>query len=144
MIRRLYGDGPVHALAHLASFALAGWAILQLADVRPHLYVLGWFVGAIVLHDFELWPAYSILDRAAAPRLGGAVNHVRIPLALSGLLALAFFPVMLGKSESAYARVSGLEWDGYLLRWAIVTAVLLAGSAALYFVRGRRSAGSSS
>ena len=142
--RALYGDRPLHALGHVACFGLAGWAIVQLAGVRPHLYVLGWFVGAVALHDFVLLPLYAVLDRVAAPRLGGAVNHVRVPLALSGLLALVYFPVLLGKGEAAYTRVSGLGWDGYLARWAAVTAALFAVSAIAYLVRGRRSAGSSS
>ncbi len=146
MIRRLYGDGPVHAIAHLASFLLAGWAILHLADVRPHLYVLGWFVGAVVLHDFLLLPFYAILDRLGAVRLGGAINYVRVPLALSGLLLLVYFPVILGKGGDAYGRVSGLSYDGYAGRWLLFSAALFLGSAILYGVRarGRRSAGSSS
>jgi ABC-type transport system involved in cytochrome c biogenesis permease component len=106
--------------------------------------VLGWFVGAIVLHDFVLLPLYAVLDRLAAARLGPAVNFVRVPVALSALLALAYFPVLLGKGEAAYARVSALEWHGYLARWAAVSAGLCVVSALVYLVRGRRSAGSSS
>ncbi len=144
MIRRLYGTTPIHLLAHGAAFALAGFAILRLADVRPHLYVLGWFVGAVVLHDFVLLPFYAVLDRLAAVKLRGAVNYVRVPVALSGLLLLVYFPVILGKGERTYTRVSGLEWEGYAERWLLVTAALFAASALLYGVRGRRSAGSRS
>ena len=144
-LHRLYGDTPLHALLHVGCFALAGWAILQLTDVRPHLYLLGWFVGAVVIHDFVLLPAYAVLDRGGARALGRRVNYVRIPLGLSGPLALVYFPVMLGKGEDAYRRVSGLGWEGYALRWLGVTLALFAVSALIYLVRGRRtSAGSSS
>ena len=147
ILRKLYGDTPLHLLAHLASFALAGYAIVQLAGVQPRLYLVGWFVGAIVLHDFVLLPAYALLDRGAARSLPrGAVNHLRVPFGLSALLLLAFFPVMFDKGEGAYQRVSGLTYDGYLVRWLIATAVLFALSGLVYLVRSRgaRSAGSSS
>jgi hypothetical protein len=145
-LRSHYGDTPLHLVAHLASFAIAGWAILYLFDVRPHLYVLGWFVGAVLLHDFLLLPFYAILDRLGAVRLGGAVNYVRVPLGLSGLLLLVYFPVILDEGEAAYGRVSGLSYDGYAGRWLLFSAALFLGSAILYGVRarGRRSAGSSS
>jgi len=52
-------------------------------------------------------------------------------------LVVAFFPVICGKGERSYARVSGLEWDGYAERWLIVSAVLFLASGALYLVRAR-------
>jgi hypothetical protein len=146
MIRRGYGTSPLHLLAHLAAFALAGWAILALVDVRPQLHVVAWFVGAILLHDLVLWPLYATIDRLGAAKLGGAVNHVRVPLAISGLLALVYFPVILGKGSAAYERVSGLRYEGYAARWLLVSGLLFAGSALLYALRLRaqRSAGSRS
>ena len=63
--RRRYGASPLHAVAHLAAFSLAGFAVLQLTDVRAAGNVLLWFVAAVVLHDFVLLPFYSTLDRAA-------------------------------------------------------------------------------
>ena len=145
-LTRLYGDTPLHALLHVGCFALAGWAILQLTDVRPHLYLIAWFVGAVVIHDFVLLPAYALLDRGGAVALGRKVNYVRFPLLLSGLLALVYFPVMLGKGEDNYRRVAGLGWEGYALRWLGVTLGLLVVSAVVYLVRsrGRSSGGSSS
>lgn len=144
MIRRVYGTSPLHLLAHLAAFALAGYAIVALFDVRPGRYVLGWFVGAVLLHDLLLLPFYTVVDRIGAVPLRGAVNYVRVPLALSGLLALVYFPVLLGKGEGAFQRVSGLGYDGYVARWLLVSGALFLASAVLYLVRGRRSAGSSS
>jgi hypothetical protein len=48
-----------------------------------------------------------------------------------------FFPVMCGKGEAAYTRVSGASWEGYALRWLIVSAALFAGSGAVYLARSR-------
>lgn len=147
-MRRLYGTSPLHLVAHVAAFALAGFAVIGLADVRPHLYVLGWFVGAIVLHDAVLLPLYAGLDRLGSATLGGAINHVRVPLAISGLLALVYFPVILGKGSAVYERVSGLSYEGYAARWLLVTGALFLISGVLYVLRSRagaqRSAGSRS
>lgn len=142
MIRRFYGDSPLHALGHALSFALAGWAILQLVDARGAFGILAWAIGAVILHDFLLLPFYSTLDRAAARTrgLGGAVNFVRVPVGLSLLLLLVFFPVILGlqTAESAYSARSGAVYDGYLERWLLACALLFAASALLYLLRARR------
>jgi len=146
MIRRLYGDTALHALGHLACFALAGYAIVRLTDVPPGLWVAGWFVGAVVLHDFVLLPAYAVLDRLALRPLRRGANYLRVPLGISALLALVYAPVILGKGEANYERVSGQTYEGYLARWLLISAVLFAISGVLYLVRsrGQRSAGSSS
>lgn len=141
MIARRYGASPLHAIAHVVALAGMGWAILQLVDARGALGILVWFVGAVILHDLVLLPFYSVLDRAAS-RLppGGAVNHLRVPAALTGLLALVFFPVILGleRAESNYQRVASISYEGYASRFLLVTAALFAASALLYVVRGRR------
>ncbi len=66
------------------------------------------------------------------------INYVRIPVAFSLLLLLAFFPLILGLSEPEYHRASGLTTQPYLWRWLAVTGVLFAGSAVLYALRCRR------
>jgi len=145
-LRSTYGAGPLHLLALLGSFALAGAAALQVAPDPLRLRYLAWFVGAVVLHDLVLFPLYAVLDRsagalvrrrrAAAP---GSVNFVRVPALLSGLLLLVFAPSVLRRSEPAYSAASGLTQEPYLLRWLLVSAVLFLGSAVLYAVRGRRA-----
>ena len=140
--RRRYGASPLHALAHLAAFALAGFALLQLVDVRDAGNVLVWFVAAVVLHDFVLLPFYSALDRAAQA-VGGrraAVNYLRVPAGLSALLLLVFFPLILGRSTDKLEQVSGAPAADYLARWLLITGALCAGSAVLYLVRSRRVA----
>ena len=138
--RRRYGASPLHALAHLAAFALAGFALLQLVDVRAAGNVLVWFIGAVVLHDFLLLPFYSALDRAAQAAGGRAVNHLRVPVGLSALLLLVSFPLILGRSTAKLEQVSGAPAADYLARWLVITVALCAGSAALYLVRSRSAA----
>jgi hypothetical protein len=138
-----YGTSPLHLLAHLAAFALAAWALLQALELGGAERIALWLVGAVVLHDMVLWPAYTTLDRLARRgRPAGWTNYVRFPVGVSALLALVFLPVMCGKGEAAYTRVSGEEWEGYAGRWLLVSAVLFAVSGALYLARSR--AGSSS
>ena len=127
-----YGGSPVHLLAHLAALALAAWALVQVPGLGNWERVVVWLVAAVVLHDLVLWPAYTV-----AARLVGRSPFVRVPLAISALLALVFFPVMCGKGEGAYTRVSGTEWDGYAERWLLVSALLFVASGVLYAVRSR-------
>ena len=127
-----YGASPVHLLAHLAALALAAWALVQIPGLGNWQRVVVWLVAAVVVHDLVLWPAYTV-----AGRLVGRSPFVRVPLALSALLALVFFPVMCGKGEGAYTRVSGAEWHGYAERWLLVSVALFAASAVAYAVRSR-------
>jgi hypothetical protein len=124
----------VKLLAHLASLALCGWAIGQLLDARAAMNIAVWLVGAVLLHDAILWPLYTTLDRVAQ-RTGPLVNHIRVPVALSGLMLLAAFPAILSLREQNYTRVSGVEWDGHLERWLLVSGLLFAGSAVAAAVR---------
>src|SRR5215831_4819239 len=93
---RWYGANPLHLLALLGCFALAGYAAAQLVPSRP-LGVAVWFLGAVVVHDLLLVPLYSLADRSAtaairhrAPPLPaiGWINYLRVPAALSALLLL--------------------------------------------------------
>ena len=143
-MRARYGSSPLHLVLHVALFAAFAWVALQVADAREAQNIVLWFVAAIVLHDLALLPFYSAIDRVAlrgpGRRSAAAVNHVRIPAALSALLFLLFFPPILGRNEGSFARVAGVEPSGYLERWLLVTAGLFAASAVLYVVRSRRAA----
>jgi hypothetical protein len=143
LVRRHYGAGPLHLLLHVAVFAIVAWVALSVADAREAQNIVLWFVVAIVAHDFLLLPFYSAIDRVQL-RLGAGVNYVRVPLALSGLLFLMFFPAICGRNEDSFARVAGVTPSGYLQRWLLVVAVLFAASAVLYAVRGTRSAADAS
>ena len=139
-MRARYGAGPLHLVLVLAAVALAGAAALQVAPDPLRLRYVAWFVGAVLLHDLVLFPLYALLDRSATAAVGpGAVNHLRVPALLSGLLLLVFAPVVLQRGEPAFEAASGLTQDAYLGRWLAITGLLFAGSALLYALRRRRS-----
>jgi hypothetical protein len=124
----------VKLLAHLASLALCAWALGQILEARAALDIAVWLAGAVLLHDALLWPLYTTLDRLAQ-RTGPLVNHVRVPVALSALMFLAAFPAIAGIREQNYTRVSGVEWEGHLERWLLVSGLLFLGSGAVAVAR---------
>ncbi len=142
--RRRYGASPLHLLLVLASFALAAYAGVRLLK-GDTLGVALWFVGAALLHDLVLLPLYAVTDRAAQhlfreiPGQGqgqprSSVNHVRVPLFVSGLLLLVWWPLILGLVDR-YTAYTGLPADGFLERWLLITAALFVVSAAILVVR---------
>ena len=158
-IRHWYGANPLHLLALLAAFALAGYAVRAVIATGQFRGFAIWFAVAIVGHDLLLFPLYSLADQSVqrllpwtARRRQGRpgssaqvpgpplINYVRIPVAFSLLLLLTFFPLILGLSEPEYHRASGLTTQPYLWRWLAVTGVLFAASAVVYALAWRRSA----
>jgi hypothetical protein len=138
-MRDRYGASPLHLLAHLAVLPLVAWALLQVAERPDGVRILVWLALSAVVHDLVLLPFYGLLDRAGRRQAGPAVNYVRAPALLSGLLLLVFFPVISGKGEPSFNRASGLTYDGYLARWLLITAALFALSVVVYLVRGSRT-----
>jgi hypothetical protein len=136
-MRARYGASPIHLLAHLALLPLAGWALLTVFDFRAAANVVTWLIAAVILHDVVVLPLYSAADTAGRAVFRGAVNYVRVPAGLSLLLLLVFWSTIRGKGAGTFARVSGIEWDGYALRWLLVSAALFAVSGALYLLRRR-------
>lgn len=127
--RARYGAGPLHLVGMLACLALALYAVTRvLADTVPLLAVLVWFVGAAIVHDLVLFPVYVLAGRALR------TNWVRVPAALSALLLLIWFPLVLGGMGAAFEGATGLSTGVYLGRWLAVTAVLFAISGAGYGV----------
>ena len=147
-MRRLlhwYGASPLHLLAMIACFALAGYAAARLVPYRP-LGVAIWFLGAVVGHDLLLVPLYSLADRSAvavmrhrAPSLPVVpwINYLRGPAALSALLLLVWFPLIL-RLPGGYHASTGLSADPYVWHWLAVTGALFLLSAAAYALRLRR------
>ena len=138
-MRARYGASPLHLLAHLVVLPLAAWALLQVADRPDGMRILVWLALSAIVHDLVLLPFYGLLDRLGRRASGPAVNYVRVPALLSGLLLLVFFPVISGKGEPSFTRASGLTYDGYLARWLLITAALFALSGAVYLLRGSRT-----
>lgn len=146
--RRRYGANPVHLLALLACFALAGYAAAQVTAAGPWLAIAFWFVGAAVAHDFLLYPFYALADVAFRGRARSGPrpavswrNHLRFPLAISGFLLLLWFPLILGLQEATYTAAAGQASPPYLERWLLVTGALVTGSALVYAYRLRRRQG---
>lgn len=144
-LRALYGSSPLHALALLASFAIAGYAAVRLFDGSGKLNLVLWLVGAIVLHDFVLLPLYSALDRIAAGALRrgplgpGTVNYLRVPALLCGLLLLVYFPSILALNEPTYRTLTTADAGVFVRRYLLICAVLFVASALLCALRLRRS-----
>ncbi len=129
-VRRWYGEGPLHLVLMVSSSALAGWAGMRLLEGET-FRILVWFAGAALVHDLVLLPLYSAADRALRmPRARRSVrlNHIRVPLLLSGLLLLLWFPLILGPAER-YEPASGMSPDMFLGNWLLITAALFALSA---------------
>ena len=158
---RAYGAHPLHLLTLVASFALVGYAISLLGVGslwnRHHWWqsIIVWFLGAVLLHDLVLFPAYALADRSLGagwravsgrtpdrPPAVSPVNYLRIPTMASGLLLLLFFPGIIQQGSGSYLRATGLTQAPYLERWLLLTGVFFAVSALLYAVRliiaGRR------
>lgn len=142
-ILRGYGASPVHLLAHLVALPLAAFALLQLAGAGNAPRIFLWLGASVVLHDLVLLPFYGALDRLGRRATGPAINHVRVPALISGLLLLVFFPAISGEGNGAFHGVSGLDYEGYLQRWLLATAGLFVVSGAVYLLRGRGGGSSS-
>ena len=142
-VRRTAPSLLARVLLLLGCLAFAGYVADRLLRV-PFAWMIGaFFVGAIVAHDFVLYPVYTLTDRVIR-RLGpGAtkrpgppwINHVRIPALLSGLLLVMFFPLVLGLGERTYRSATGLDTGPFLGRFVLVAAVLFAGSGLSYLWR---------
>jgi hypothetical protein len=142
---RWYGSGPLHLLVLLCSFAVAGYAVVRLFHSRP-VEVAIWLAGAAILHDLILLPLYSLADLSARSVLRHRVermspmpwiNYLRVPLFLSGVLLLVWFPLIFDLAP-AYQDATGLSEGVYLGRWLAITAALFAASALTFAVKLRR------
>ncbi|WP_406382303.1 hypothetical protein OHU25_13425 [Streptomyces sp. NBC_00117] len=153
--RSRYGASPLHLLLVLCSFALTGYAgIRLLAGAEPWKVVI-WFVAAALLHDLVLLPLYTVTDRAAQTLVGerrepataneasrpakGWINYVRVPVFLSGVLFLTYFPLILERVSHRFTLYTTLSTDVYLGRWLLITAALFAISALTLLIRMGRS-----
>ena len=90
-------------------------------------------------------PLYSLADRSAMaalrhrePQLPAApwINYVRVPAALSGLLLLVWFPLIL-RLRSPYHASTTLSADPYVWHWLAVTGTLFLLSAVAFALRLR-------
>ncbi|MGI8632754.1 MAG: hypothetical protein ACR2NA_09465 [Solirubrobacterales bacterium] len=143
MLRDRYGAGPLHLLAALTAFAIAGYGFVAYFDELPLYGFAVWFTGAILIHDAVLYPLYSSLGtlatRAAgesadevSPSRAQALNHVRVPLVLSFFMLVVYFPLIVGFGRERYEAASNLSGSVYLGRWLALSAALFVASALIY------------
>ncbi|MGH3153141.1 MAG: hypothetical protein ACRDOB_20770 [Streptosporangiaceae bacterium] len=141
---RWYGASPLHLLALLACFGLAGYAAARLVPSQP-LGVAAWFLGAVIGHDLLLTPLYSLADRSVMaairhrePQLpaGPWINYIRVPAGLSALLLLVWFPLIL-RLQSPYHASTTLSADPYIWHWLAITGALFLLSAVAFALRLR-------
>lgn len=135
---RRYGGSPSHLAALALGGALSAYAVSQIRlSVLPS--ILLWFGFLLVAHDLLLYPAYAALDRVLTRARGllpwsrrvPVTNYVRVPVVLSALLLVAWFPLILGLPR-AYEPATGRTTDAFLGHWLAVTAILFVVSAVLY------------
>ncbi|MCZ7437303.1 hypothetical protein O7598_12930 [Micromonospora sp. WMMC241] len=134
-LRRAYGAAAWHLPLTVGCLAVAGWVALRLAGEPTAGRMLLWFVGAAVVHDLVLFPAYAAADRTLGRAGRSLRNHVRVPALGSALLFLVYLPGVLGLGDGTYAAATGLAPAPLLGRWLAVTGVLFAVSALLYTAR---------
>jgi hypothetical protein len=147
--RRRYGASPLHLAGHLVVFAIAAFAIYRIGAGAGLVKVIALYVAFVIAHDLIFLPAYSGIDRAVratlarlpAPRSAGvpAINHIRAPLLISGVLLIIYLPLISGKADAGYFAASGHHLEGYLRNWLLITATLFVGSGLIYALRVRRA-----
>jgi hypothetical protein len=151
-VRRAYGAHPLHLLALVACFALAGYVATHLAGDPLVVRMLIWFGGAVVGHDLLLFPLYALADRSLRGVLGllpttrlnrapvvSPLNYVRVPALGTALLLVVFLPGIIQQGARTYLSATGLTQAPYLGRWLILTAVMFGASAVVYAIRTRRA-----
>jgi hypothetical protein len=146
--KRWYGANPLHMLAMIGCFALAWYAGAGLLHAKP-VGVAVWFAGAVVGHDVILMPLYALADKSVMtvfrhrpPKLPTVpwINYLRVPVVLSGMLLLIWFPLIF-RIPSRFPRTTDLSLDPYLGHWLTVTGALFLLSAIALAVRLRPGRG---
>jgi hypothetical protein len=133
---RWYGANPLHLLTLVGCLALAGYAAEKLPP-RHAIAILEWLVGAVIGHDLILMPLYTVADRSVLavfrhrqPHLPTVpwINYLRVPVALSGMLLLIWFPLIF-RLPTRFTLLTSLPLDPYLWHWLAVTGALFLLSA---------------
>lgn len=141
-----YGCNPIHLLGVIFCYSLVTYSGIKLFS-NVSIWIALAFPLGIALHDFVLFPLYRKANHALTnyqlkrERQGKTsllwINHVRVPVVISFLLLLSYFPIIL-RLASDRPLYTGLSQDPYLYRWLLVSAALAAGSALAYFLRKRQ------
>ena len=78
---------------------------------QPLNLALWLFLGALV-HDLLLLPLYSGADALIRRLPAPLINHVRFPVAISAVLLLVWFPLILQRQPSGYVNALGCATAG--------------------------------
>ena len=141
---RWYGAGPLHLLTMLGCLALAGYAAVDLFAKNP-IGIAVWLIAAVIGHDLILVPLYTLADRSVIAVFRHRpshqppvpwINYLRVPVVLSGLLLLIWFPLIF-RLPKRFTYTTTLPLDPYLWHWLAVTGALFLLSATAYAVRLR-------
>ncbi len=157
--RKVYGAHPAHLLLLIVAAAVAGWAVLQWLHAPTPVRLLVWFAAAVIGHDLIAFPIYTGLDRLLIRAIAGssaagaaasisrwrraAINHIRFPVLLSGLLLLMWYPLIFKRSDGVYFAASGQHQSHYLSNYLLAVALLFGGSLLILLLRLARAAGRS-
>jgi hypothetical protein len=154
--RQVYGAHPAHLLLLIAAAAIAGWAVLQWLHAPTPVRLLVWFGAAVIGHDLIAFPIYTGLDRLLIRVIAGssasdaaasisrwrraAINHIRLPVLLSALLLLMWYPLIFKRSDGVYFAASGQHQSRYLGNYMLAVALLFGGSLLIFLLRLGRAA----
>ncbi len=146
--RNFYGSNPWHLLLMLAVFALTGYVIVTVTPAalwNPKMWsksIAVWFMAAIALHDFVLFPLYASADRLLTIRADergapavSARNYLRVPALASGLTLLVFWPGIVEQGSPTYVAATGQTQEPFLARWLLLCAAMFGLSAMVYAIR---------
>lgn len=133
----------------VSGFALPGYTPVT---VTPSASTAMWSVGALVAHDFVLFPLYALADRAIAGRRKSTArrevpvrNYIRVPALATGLTLLIFLPGIIRQGAPVYQAATGQTQQPFLGRWLLLTAVMFGIGAVVCAARravsGRSSEG---
>ena len=143
-LTRLYGASPGHLIAVLAGGAVSAYAVSRVPTLEVLTAIGLWFAAMLLVHDLVLFPLYAAADNIVAffrwlwrgSPLVEWVNHVRFPVVWSGLLLLAWFPIIF-RLPPTFEQSTARSADPFLWHWLVVTALLFAGSLLAYLIRRR-------
>jgi hypothetical protein len=152
-LHRFYGAGAAHLFSLAFCLAVAAGAVAIVADDPAWPTMLVWFLAAVLLHDFVMFPLYAaggrllraagdVRERSGRRRARSrvpVVNHVRVPLLGAGLTFLLFLPGIIGRNEVTLRALSGLDPAPVAERWLLLVAAMAAASALVYLVRVLRA-----
>ncbi len=158
-LRARYGAHPAHLLLLVVAATVAGWAVLQWLHAPTPVRLLVWFGAAVIGHDLVAFPIYTLLDRLLIRVIAGtpasdaaasisrwrraAINHIRFPVLLSGLLLAMWYPLIFKRSDGVYFAASGQHQSRYLGNYLLAVALLFAGSLLTFLLRLALAAGRS-